>query len=84
MLEGRGEARTQHPADVVDLEAAFDAIKTNNWKAYAPLIITSADIMLAQSPAANPTSYAYYPAGVPGYHFSNSGLQHFYSTSESD
>ena len=24
-----------------------------------------ADIMVAQSPAANPTSYAYYPAGVP-------------------
>ncbi|MEH2554117.1 Ca2+-binding RTX toxin-like protein [Bradyrhizobium algeriense] len=46
-----------------------------------------ADIMVAQSPAANPTSYAYYPANVPaggdvwfgtGYNYSLAALGNYY------
>jgi len=43
------------------VEAAFAAIKANDWKAYAPLIITSADIMLTRdkvSPMQAKMSYA--------------------------
>src|SRR3954452_14023729 len=46
-----------------------------------------ADITIAQSPAANPTSYAYYPANVPAggdiwvgnaYHYSQAALGNYY------
>ena len=48
-----------------------------------------ADIMVAQSPAANPTSYAYYPANVPSggdvwfgtqYNYSQAALGNYYFT----
>jgi hypothetical protein len=50
---------TQSPERLV--EAAFAAIKANDWKAYAPLTITSADIMLTRdkvSPMQAKMSYA--------------------------
>jgi len=46
------------------VEAAFDAIKANDWKTYSALIITSADIMLADDKVSPMKSKQGYAGGV--------------------